>query len=142
YERDELDYETWEVITVAQVDEWLTGTPYATPDLNIIVTWQDNCWDFEMMDQGYWAFSYILPMDNVDGQASIAASELGVKAARGGKIAFKGAVKNVVVYDINGREVYSCDAPGAEVNTGLGQGIYLIKATDAAGRTATAKAAF
>lgn len=142
YESDELDRETWEIVTVEHVDEWLTGTPYATPDLNIIVTWQDNCWDFEAMDEGYWSFSYLLPMDNVDSQASIDASELGIKAARGGKIAFKGAVKNVVVYDINGREVYSCDAPGAEVSTGLGQGIYLIKATDAAGRTATAKAAF
>lgn len=142
YESDELDRETWEVVTVEHVDEWLTGTPYATPDLGIIVTWQDNCWDYEMMDQGYWSFSYILPMNNVDGQTSIATSELGIKADRGGKIAFKGSVQNVVVYDINGREVYSCDAPGSEVSTGLGQGLYLIKATDLAGRTVTAKAAF
>lgn len=143
YESEELDYETWEVVTVEHVDEWLTGTPYGTPDMKYIVSWEDNCWDYEKMDLGVWAFSYLLPMDyTTDSQASISASELGIKAARGGKIAFKGAVKSVVVYDINGREVFSCDAPGAEVSTGLGQGLYLIKATDAAGRTATAKAAF
>lgn len=142
YETDELDYETWEVITVEHVDEWLTGTPYSTPDLDFIVTWVDNVWDYEAMDEGFWTFSYILPMDNVDGQASITTSDLGVKAMCGGKIAFKGNVKSVVVYDINGREVYSANAPGAEVSTGLGQGFYLIKATDANGNTATAKAAF
>lgn len=120
-----------------------TGIPTATPDLSLIGTcigtglWVD---DWELAD----IFAYILPMDymveGVEGITDDAGSTLTLLP--GGIVALKGDFASLKVYDMAGTQVVNLANPQGEVATGLGSGIYIVRAQTADGRVLTRKAAF
>lgn len=139
HEVEVYDPETYES---SLVEKTLTGTPCSTPDFETVLTWVFKSWEDENED--VFSYSYALPLGSLSGIESVVAeakkANLAVSLAKGGVINIAGAATEVNVYDMNGRLAFSAKNPAATVATGLGQGVYMVKATDAQGNTAIAKA--
>lgn len=131
-----MDPETWEEITIEDV--WYTGFPLATPDMNTIVSTQENTfdWNTEAM-----AFGYCLPLHESSGIRDVAGEgNMTVRAQRGGLLELQG-VREVKVYDAQGRLVYSAAGVNGSVNTGL-KGVCIVRATGTDGDARTLKVNF
>mgnify|MGYP002602886065 CR=1 FL=1 len=118
-----MDPETWEEITIEDV--WYTGFPLATPDMNTIVSTQENTfdWNTEAM-----AFGFCLPLHETSGIRDVAGEgSMTVMAQRGGLLELQG-VRDVKVYDAQGRLVYSAAGVNGSVETGL-KGVCIVRAT-------------
>ncbi len=139
HEVEEFDFETYES---TYVDKLILGTPCTTPDFSTVLTWVIKSWEDENEEVD--TYSYALPLGALSGIEGIAVdakkAALGVSLAKGGVINIAGTATEVSVYDMNGRLAFSAKNPAATVATGLSQGIYMVKATDAQGNTAIAKA--
>ena len=131
-----MDPETWEEITIEDV--WYTGFPLATPDMNTIVSTQENTfdWNTEAM-----AFGFCLPLHESSGIRDVAGEgNMTVKAQRGGLLELQG-VRDVKVYDAQGRLVYAAENINGSVNTGL-KGVCIVRATGTDGDVKTVKVNF
>lgn len=131
-----MDPETWEEITIEDV--WYTGFPLATPDMNTIVSTQENTfdWNTEAM-----AFGFCLPLHETSGIRDVAGGgSMTVRAQRGGLLELQG-VRDVKVYDAQGRLVYSAAGVNGSVETGL-KGVCIVRATGTDGDARTLKVNF
>lgn len=131
-----MDPETWEEITIEDV--WYTGFPLATPDMNTIVSTQENTfdWNTEAM-----AFGFCLPLHETSGIRDVAGEgSMTVRAQRGGLLELQG-VRDVKVYDAQGRLVYSAAGVNGSVETGL-KGVCIVRATGLDGDARTLKVNF
>lgn len=131
-----MDPETWEEITIEDV--WYTGFPLATPDMNTIVSTQENTfdWNTEAM-----AFGFCLPLHETSGIHDVAGEgNMTVRAQRGGLLELQG-VRDVKVYDAQGRLVYSAAGVNGSVETGL-KGVCIVRATGTDGDARTLKVNF
>ncbi len=131
-----MDPETWEEITIEDV--WYTGFPLATPDMNTIVSTQENTfdWNTEAM-----AFGFCLPLHETSGIRDVAGEgSMTVRAQRGGLLELQG-VSYVKVYDAQGRLVYSAAGVNGSVETGL-KGVCIVRATGLDGDARTLKVNF
>lgn len=131
-----MDPETWEEITIEDV--WYTGFPLATPDMNTIVSTQENTfdWNTEAM-----AFGFCLPLHETSGIRDVAGEcNMTVRAQRGGLLELQG-VREVKVYDAQGRLVYSAAGVNGSVETGL-KGVCIVRATGLDGDARTLKVNF
>lgn len=131
-----MDPETWEEITIEDV--WYTGFPLATPDMNTIVSTQENTfdWNTEAM-----AFGFCLPLHESSGIRDVAGEgNMTVKVQRGGLLELQG-VSDVKVYDAQGRLVYSAAGVNGSVETGL-KGVCIVRATGTDGDVRTVKVNF
>lgn len=131
-----MDPETWEEITIKDV--WYTGFPLATPDMNTIVSTQENTfdWNTEAM-----AFGFCLPLHETSGIRDVAGEgSMTVRAQRGGLLELQG-VRDVKVYDAQGRLVYRAAGVNGSVETGL-KGVCIVRATGLDGDARTLKVNF
>lgn len=131
-----MDPETWEEITIEDV--WYTGFPLATPDMNTIVSTQENTfdWNTEAM-----AFGFCLPLHESSGIRDVAGEgNMTVRAQRGGLLELQG-VRDVKVYDAQGRLVYSAAGVNGSVETGM-KGVCIVRATGTDGDVKTVKVNF
>lgn len=128
-----LDPETFQPVMVYGFD--FTGTPFIAKNSSAVVCAVANLWDFSFGASGY--YSYYLPDRNYSGIGSMNAgmSKLSVQALRGGKIILKGAAKSLEVYSVDGNEVYSAPVKGGVIETGLANGVYVVRVNTASGTT-------
>lgn len=128
---EDVDYETWEPIIIPDVK--CTGVPFCTPDLSTVVCHMENLWaDFE--EYGY-VISYVLPIEAPDYSSvkMVESMTCSLRAERGGILNLNGEFKSVTIYDANGRMVYNAVPAGNRITTGLGAGVYVVKAVAADG---------
>lgn len=128
---------------VIEKDVICTGVPVITPDLSVIGTsigtylWTDVSNDFPDI------MSYLMPtgfsLTGVKGVAADADDTLAVLP--GGTVVLKGEFASLQVYDLAGKVVANVANPAATVATGLGSGIYIVRAVKADGSVLTRKAA-
>lgn len=134
---ESYDYATGEMVVLNNV--MLSGVPYGTPDLSVIGTVANNMWDYE---SDSYIYSYILKLNKkTDSADTIGADAFAVKVLDGATVCVEGQEALVEIYNAAGQKVYTATFAGAQT-TGLPQGLYIVKATAADGRTATLKAAF
>lgn len=128
-------------------DYFAVGLPFCTPDLNLILCgnstmyWNDNYADL------YSFVSYLVNTGYNNGSSGVEdiAGELTEESLTvypGGMIALNGNFDSLAVYDLSGAVVYTASNPSNAITTGLGKGIYVIKASTASGKTLTRKAVF
>lgn len=131
-----MDPETWEEITIEDV--WYTGFPLATPDMNTIVSTQENTFDWNTEAK---AFGFCLPLHETSGIRDVAGEgNMTVRAQRGGLLELQG-VRDVKVYDAQGRLVYRAAGVNGSVETGL-KGVCIVRATGTDGDARTLKVNF
>lgn len=130
-----LDFETGE--TVILPDVLCSGTPIATPDKAIFGFNVENVWDYSIPT---YFFSYIV-YPSYAGIEGVATDGFAVRSTGAGNLLVKGAEALVEVYSTDGAKVYETRGEGA-LSTGLPAGIYIVKATPAAGEAVTLKVAF
>lgn len=143
YEEYVFDEEISDYVPEIMEDAWLTGLATATNDMSCISTWVSNVWgvDYELEDMDFF-YSYILPIGETSGVFNAAADNISFKALRGGLLDVQGCVKSIEIFDVNGRMVYRVDSPASRIATGLGNGVYIVKATSVNGKVSINKAAF
>lgn len=134
----DFDVEDWEGNVTSYKDVWYTGFPLATPDMNTIVSTQENTfdWNTEAM-----AFGFCLPLHETSGIRDVAGEgSMTVRAQRGGLLELQG-VRDVKVYDAQGRLVYRAAGVNGSVETGL-KGVCIVRATGTDGDARTLKVNF
>lgn len=119
--------DTWEPIIIEGVE--CTGCPYITPDLSVIATAVANQWD--MNDPSY-VFTYVLPgipasVKGITGDAT----SVRISSLSGGRLLISGGSSDIEVYDTNGRLLFSAKSATGVIETGLGSGVYVVKAASA-----------
>jgi hypothetical protein len=122
----------------------LTGISVADADFKTIVgACYNGYYGYGVNDLPYiYSYIYKAPGESGVGSVQTAAKGLTVKALSDGQIRISGNAKDLKVYDLSGRCVFSTNSPAATVNTGLKQGAYIVRATDAAGKASVTKAVF
>ncbi len=137
FDVDSYDPETYDPIVIENMI--VTGHPVCNANMSVLATTVTSQWEDE-----YNYNAYLFTGISTSGLKNVAAgvSTLGIKAAKGGVFTIAGDAASIIVYDLNGREVYSAANPGAVVNTGLGNGVYVAKAVDANGNATVAKVVF
>lgn len=134
----DFDVEDWEGNVTSYKDVWYTGFPLATPDMNTIVSTQENTfdWNSEAM-----AFGFCMPLHETSGIRDVAGeSSMTVRAQRRGMLELQG-VSDVKVYDAQGRLVYNAAGVNGSVETGL-KGVCIVRATGTDGDARTLKVNF
>lgn len=125
---------TWEYI---YADFMCSGLPTSTPDLSLFATTIENSWSDSPVD--YYTYLFSTGESGVNKIAD--ESEYGMKVASG-RIFLTGSFRQVEVYSISGEKVFSLKNPGASVETNLGKGMYIVRATTADGNSRIAKVVF
>ena len=128
-----------EITVIEHINEFITGSMTATPDLSTFASNTANFW-LNMPDAPYY-YSYVIPVAESSALPSAAAA-FGVQAKRGGIIELAGNVASVEVYDAFGRQVFSAQHPASSVDTCLGNGVYIIKAVNTDGKSMVVKSVF
>lgn len=107
-----FEVEDWEGNVTSYENVWYTGVPLATPDMNTIVSTQENTFDRESEAM---TFGFCMPLRDASGIRDVAGEgSMTVRAQRGGLLELQG-VREVKVYDAQGRLVYS--AAGVNVRS-------------------------
>lgn len=118
-------------------DVIVSGAPFCNDDATTIGLWvyPSFFWEAE-----YESYTYLLTglESGLNDILADKADKLVIKGAEG-VITLSGAANDLTVYDLGGRLVYSAAAPAQQVKTGLGAGLYLVRATDANGNAVVAK---
>jgi hypothetical protein len=131
YDAEDDDYYLW-------ADGVMSGLPTANADASVVAAWVYDYFDEEVP-----YFSYLIKLTSTNtGVASISTDKtFSIKVNKAGEIVINGDAASVEVYNLQGVKVYSNNAPAATVQTGLGNGLYVVKATSVNGKKAIAKAA-
>lgn len=141
YNPDTDEYES----VVSTIEDYLvTGKPDGHPNLNLLACYADVTWDDP--DQSKAFVSYLLPLDlnyaGIEGVATDTAATLGMQAYKGGRVTLAAPATMIQVVDLQGRVMFEQANPASEINTGLTDGIFIIKATGANGTESVMKAVF
>lgn len=124
------------------VDSYSMGIPRVTPDMSLIMfTTSTANWSPE---ENYLWISYVLNVDQQDtGVEEIASgSDAAMRLLPGGVVELDGQFASLEIYDLSGATVYSVAAPAARTATGLGTGVYVVRALSADGDVIVRKAVF
>ncbi len=133
-----FEVEDWEGNVTSYENVWYTGVPLATPDMNTIVSTQENTFDRESEAM---TFGFCMPLRDASGIRDVAGEgSMTVRAQRGGLLELQGA-GDVKVYDAQGRLVYSAAGVNGSVETGL-KGVCIVRATGMDGDARTLKVNF
>lgn len=134
----DFDVEDWEGNVTSYKDVWYTGFPLATPDMNTIVSTQENTFDWNSEAT---TFGFCMPLHETSGIRDVAGEgNMTVRAQRGGMLELQG-VSDVKVYDAQGRLVYNAAGVNGSVETGL-KGVCIVRATGTDGDARTLKVNF
>lgn len=134
----DFEVEDWDGNVTTYKNVWFTGFPLATPDMNTIISTQENTFDWSTEAM---AFGFCMPFQETSGIRDVAGEgNMTVKAQRGGMIELQG-VRNVKVYDAQGRLVYDAENVNGSVSTGL-KGVCIVRATGMDGDVKTIKVNF
>lgn len=134
-------------VTITNYDEeWneveeeviVTGYAQATADFSTVIGAAHNTWDYTASN----FFSYTMTYGESSGISNVEALNGEVKALRGGNLVVNNAVAAVEIYTLDGAKVFADNAPANNVATGLGRGIYVLKATMTDGTTKSQKVVF
>ena len=109
-----------------------TGVPFTNPDMSLIGFAQYCFWDYTSDIEYY---GYLISLPPYAGVEEIASDdeEVSIGLLPGGDLRINGEVNRLEVFAINGMKVYSADSPRGEISTNLSKGVYILKATTAAG---------
>lgn len=137
YDEDTFDYvEVKENILI-------TGIPFASADLSIVAFAVENSWyDWDSDEEYYPAYGYIVDTTAYSGIKDAQIGSVSVKPLPAASLSLSGDVASLVVYDITGRKAFEVSNPGEVVSTGLGTGVYVVKAVAADGSKTIVKVAF
>lgn len=126
--------------SITHEDMMCTGIPVCTPDLSVIGTSIGT--DTWVSDEAY-CYAYIFPTGiDVTKVAQIENADNSVKALPNGVIQLDGDFNSLNVYDLTGTMLISLSNPEGTISTGLGSGIYIVKAVTASGNPITIKTTF
>lgn len=117
----------------------VTGTPHCSADMSTIAL---SIYPVMFWESDYEALSVIITGLQSGVKDVIGKADIALKASKGGVFTIDGEATSLTVYDLNGRTVFATNAPASIVETGLGSGLYIAKATDAKGNTSVVKVAF
>lgn len=128
------DPETFEPID--RKDVICSGFTICSRDQSVLISRAINYWE----DTPVIIYSYVLPgkIDNA-GIALNPAEDMGVTISKDGVIHINGEVVSLTVSDINGRVIYDGRPASDTIETGIGNGAYIISAIGADGSLRTAK---
>lgn len=114
-----------------------SGAPVSTPDLSRMICYTDaNSWrDYA----GVYYYSYLFDTGYSTMVESVEAAEGAITVGADGALQLAGEFSSVVIYDLSGMKVFSATNASGTLATGLSHGIYLLRATDAAGALLTLK---
>ncbi len=118
----------------------VTGIPFANGDGSLIA-----CAVEDLNSETASVLKTVIYTDIKSGISNVAIdnkADITISAGRGGVINVSGDAASISVYDLSGRIVYTSNAVDATVSTGLGAGVYVVKATAKDGKSVTAKVAF
>ena len=129
-----MDPETFEPIDRKNVI--CSGFTICSRDQSVLISRAINYWE----DTPVMIYSYVLPgkIDNA-GIALNPAEDMGVTISKDGVIRINGEVVSLTVSDINGRVIYDGRPASDTIETGIGNGAYIISAIGADGSLRTAK---
>ena len=129
-----MDPETFEPIDRKNVI--CSGFTICSRDQSVLISRAINYWE----DTPVMIYSYVLPgkIDNA-GIALNPAEDMGVTISKDGVIRINGEVVSLTVSDINGRVIYDGSPASDTIETGIGNGAYIISAIGADGSLRTAK---
>ena len=129
-----MDPETFEPIDRKNVI--CSGFTICSRDQSVLISRAINYWE----DTPVMIYSYVLPgkIDNA-GIALNPAEDMGVTISKDGVIRINGEVVSLTVSDINGRVIYDGRPACDTIETGIGNGAYIISAIGADGSLRTAK---
>lgn len=137
----EYDWETDTEELKVEENKWYTGSVTPSSDMKTFLSWITNSWSEGFDDPFY--YSYLFSTDYVASLAAAAAeSNMEINADSNGNVTVKGDAANITVYDMSGREVFRSESRANSFSTGLGSGMYIIKATGAKGDSKVLKSAF
>lgn len=120
----------------------VSGVPFATADHSTFAVAAWNGWDFESENPPA-SFTYLFKVNEDSGIGSAvadAAEGVSVEALKGGVVKVS-LPADLAVYNVQGQLVFEAAGVCGDVATGLGEGIYVVKATAASG-TVTVKVVF
>lgn len=120
-----------------------TGIPFSTPDQKYIVTSIENLWDDNYSSSSFApCYSYFMS-PGLSGIKSVKnPSSISINALRGGQIAVNGDYKTISIYNLAGNEMFRSGNAQPVINTGLKQGIYILRLTTLEGEVITRKIYF
>lgn len=135
----DIEVINWETETFEMLEDvMITGVPHATPDLSVIATHVENFFE----DSDVMTFSYILPASIESGVKVVESAELHLNTLPGSVLLVNGKASSLQVFDLNGRNVFEVANVSGALSTGLGAGVYIVKATDAEGNSIVRKVRF
>lgn len=117
----------------------LVGIPFCSPDFSVITTYVDNLWDYSDEAPYYYGYIFKFPEWTGVGELNIAAPA-SMAAQRGGIVKVSDTAL-VEVFTMDGTCVFRTRGQGS-INTGLGKGIYVVRATFADGASKLVKTSF
>lgn len=123
---ESMDYLTGE--SWSYVDEPLLGVTACTPDLSVITANIENTWDLENDPVNYYSYVFPTPGAVVGVTTPDAeATSISMRMLKGGVIEVNRA-DEIFVYDLQGRLVFTAKDACGLISTGLGSGVYTLKA--------------
>jgi len=123
---ESFDMETNEPVILS--DQIVTGISCVSSDMTMLVSWTESPWGY---DSDTYYCSYIIKGKQEGVGAAVAEAATTAELAADGTLTVNGPAANVTVYDVNGRVVYTVDAPAGAYATGLGHGAYIVRVNGA-----------
>lgn len=94
----------------------------------------DENYSFGEESDVYYYTSYILKLNEEDGVEVVKGMDnSAIRVLGGGQLAINGDVRNLAVYDLSGRKLFSLPQAQGAVETGLSTGLYIVKGVGADG---------
>lgn len=126
-------------------DRWCMGRPIATPDMSLFgFACSSEYWYPEPADGSFISTFLINPEmpEKEDGVTTALTPEASLTVLADGHIDIQGEFGVVEIFDLSGMSVFRKTNVSGEISTGLGSGIYIVKATSADGECVTQKVRF
>lgn len=142
-EHEFIEYvENWEedIYEEVYVKKVAFGRPTVSEDLSTIISCQSVLWDDAPWEDYYYTYVFTGLTSGVNNVA-VDGKDLAVTSLGKGVLGVS-APATLEVYNLNGARVFSAITIGGTVETGLGAGVYVVKATATNGSTTVAKLAF
>lgn len=105
-----------------------SGIPFTNPEMTLIALGVPNFWNDGSETINYDAYGYILTLGESGIEEITGTNNSAIHLMKGGSIKLTGEFKNVKIYDISGKQIFSIQNPSDQIETNLTPGIYIIKA--------------
>lgn len=121
--------------------DMFVGVPCATNDLKTIATGVYDSWTPVGSDDYFVAYSYLFNNGTNVGVNEILGNATPMAIANG-EITLGAEVASLEIFDLSGKRVFSVENPSSTVSPGLGDGIYVVRATSRNGVKTVLKTRF